>query len=94
MDHREVCRDFDRARHVPIAGTSGVSMSNDKPQVALLSLDDTIALSAMGVFSKYSLVVPARTKNCQEAWGVFSGPRIFIFGHLSAFTWMMERKGE
>ena len=50
---------FDRAPHAPAAGAPIVAMFNEKLQVHLLFLRDTIAARVLGVFSKYSFVYPA-----------------------------------
>ena len=52
LERCDVSRSSDRAPHVPIAGTSAVSMSNEKLQVALLFLADIVALRVMDVFFK------------------------------------------
>ena len=67
----EVCRAFDKAPHLPIAGTSMVAAFNEKLQVDLLFLDDLIVLHIMDVFSKYSVLTPVRSKNPLEVWGAF-----------------------
>ena len=56
LDTCEVCRAFDKAPHLPIAGTSSVSCFNERVQVDLLFLDDILAAHAMDVFSKYSIL--------------------------------------
>ena len=63
MAQCEVCRACDKAPHVPADGTSTVAMFNEKLQVDLLSLDDSIALQIAEVFSKCSLLIPVRTEN-------------------------------
>ena len=45
-------------------------MFNEKVQVDLLFLGDLVVAHAMDVFSKYSLLHPAQSKNSQEDWGV------------------------
>ena len=65
------CRAFDKAPHIPIAGTTTVSAFNEKVQVDLLFLDDLIVVRAMDVFSKYSLLRPAHSKKPQEPCDVF-----------------------
>ena len=54
----EVCRAFDKAPHLPVAGTSSVSCFNERIQVDLLFSGDIIAVHAMDAFSKYSLLHP------------------------------------
>ena len=50
----EVCRSFDTASHVPVAGTSTAFIIDEKTQVDPLFLDDILALRAMDVFAKCS----------------------------------------
>ena len=76
----EVCRAFDKAPHLPIAGTSSVSCFNERVQVDLLFLDDIIAAHAMDVFSKYSLLHRVKSKNPQEVWDVFCASWLGTFG--------------
>ena len=76
----DACRAFDKAPHVPIAGTTTVSSFNKKVQVDLLLLDDPIVVYAMDVFSKYSLLRLAQSENPQEAWGVFCAKWLGTFG--------------
>ena len=76
----DVCTAFDKAPHVPIAGTSAVLMFNEKAQVDLLFLGDPIVAHAMHVISKNSLLRPVQSKNPQEVWGVFCGGRLCTFG--------------
>ena len=80
MEHCDVCRAFDEAPHVPIAGTSTVSTFNEKVQVDLLCLDDLILLRAMDMFSKYSLPPPVQPKNPQEVWDASCGSYLGTFG--------------
>ena len=76
----ELCRAFDKARRVPIAGTPTVSMFNGKLRADLSFLDDVIALRAMGVFPEHPLLIPARSTNHREVRGGFRGLRIAISG--------------
>ena len=62
---------LDRAPHIPIAGNSRVSTSNEEIQVDLLFLDDLIVAHAMDVFPQYSSFHLVQTKNPQEVWDVF-----------------------
>ena len=62
----DVCQDFDNAPLVPIAGASTFAMFNGKLWVDLLFLDDIVAPHAMDVYSKYSFLIPARSKNPRE----------------------------
>ena len=76
----EVCRAFDKAPRIPIAGTTTVSAFNGKVQVDLLFLDDPIVVHAMDVFSKYPPLHPAKSENPQEVWGVFCAGWLGAFG--------------
>ena len=76
----DVRKAFDKAPHTPIAGTSTVAMFNKKLQVDLLFLGDLIVLRSMGVFSKYSILAPVRSKNPLEVWDAFDPCWIGIFG--------------
>ena len=71
LERCEVCRACAKAPHVPVAGASTASMIKGKSQVDLPSLDDVVALHAMGVFPEYPLLVPGRSKNPQEDRGAF-----------------------
>ena len=64
---RVVCRAFDEAPHVPVAGASMVPMFNEKLRAGIFFQGDLIALHVMDVFSKSSLSIPVRSKNPQEA---------------------------
>ena len=88
----EVCRAFDKAPHLPIAGTSSVSCFNERVQVDLLFLDDIIAAHAMGAFSKYSLLRQVKSKNPQEVWDVFCAGWLDAFGRLKSIQ--MDEGGE
>ena len=66
LQQRETCRASDKAPHVPTAGTSTASMFSEKVQVDLLFLGDITALQDMGMFSKFSLLLPVQSKNPQE----------------------------
>ena len=67
----DVCWAFDKAPHIPIAGTSTVSAFNEKIQVDLLFLDDLIAVHGVDVFSRYPPLRLVQSKNPKEAWDVF-----------------------
>ena len=56
----DTCKAFEKAPHIPIAGTSTVSMFNERLQMDLLFLDAIIALRIMDVFSKYSILTRVR----------------------------------
>ena len=63
-----------------VEGTSTASMFNEKLQAALSFLADIVALRAIDVFSKHSLLIPARSKIHQEVRGAFRSSRIKVFG--------------
>ena len=71
LAHCEVCRAYDKAPRVPIAGTSTVSMRNEKLQAGLPSSDHVVALHAMDGYSKSPLSIPARSGNPQKVRGAF-----------------------
>ena len=75
-----ICRAFDRASQIPIAGTTTVSPFNAGVQVGLLFFGDAIAPHARGICSKYSLLVPVRRKGPREVWGARRRSRADIFG--------------
>ena len=70
LEQCETCRAFDKATHVPISGTSTVSMFNEEVQVDPHLLDDIIARRAMEMFPKYPLLLPKQPKNPQEVGDV------------------------
>ena len=76
----KVRRAFDKAPHAPIAGTPTASVSNEKLQADLLFPGDLIALRAMDVFSKYSLLIPVRSEGPPEVWDFISDSRIGVSG--------------
>ena len=59
----DICRAFDVAPAIPVAGALSVSFFNDKVQTGLLFLDDLVAPRVLDFFSCYSLPVPVRSKN-------------------------------
>ena len=63
----EICRAFDVAPAIPVAGTSAASSFNERVQVDLLFLGDLIALHVLDLFSRYSLLAPVRAENPEEA---------------------------
>ena len=75
-----VCRAFDRAHHVPAAGTSTVSVFNEKLKVDLLLLGDIIAFHFADILSKRSLLASARPKSPQEMRDASANLWIGIFG--------------
>ena len=80
LETSDVCRAFDKAPHIPIAGTTAVSAFNEKVEVDLPFLDDLIVVHAMDVFSKYPLLHPAQFKNPQKVWDVFCAGWLGTFG--------------
>ena len=80
LEQRDLRRSFDAAPRAPVRGTSTVSMFDEKLQADLLCLGDLIALRVMGVFSKYSLLIPARSKGPQEVRDSFYGAWIGVLG--------------
>ena len=88
----DVCRAFAGAPHVPIAGTSAVSMCNEEVQVDLLFLGDVVVAHAMDVFSKYSLLHPVQSENPQEVRGVFCAGWLPTFGRPKCIR--MDEGGE
>ena len=65
LEHCDACRAFEKVLRGPIAATSAASTLNEKLRADLLFLDDTIALRAADVYSKYFSVMPARPRNPQ-----------------------------
>ena len=59
----DACTALAKAPHIPISGTSTVSMFNERFQMDLLFLEGIIALHIMDVFSKYSILTQVRPKN-------------------------------
>ena len=76
----DTCKAFDKAPHIPISGTSTVSMFNERLQMDLLFLDDIIAWHIMDVFSKYSFLTRVRPKNPQGVWDAFISSWVGVFG--------------
>ena len=62
----EVCQAFDRAPHLPVAGTSSASSFNKRLHVGVLFLEDVAALCAMEVYSKLSSLVRVCSRNPLE----------------------------
>ena len=71
---------FDEVPRLPAAGTSVVSASNEKVQMGLLLLEKLIAPHAFVLFSRYSMLVLASSKNPSEVWGAFAASRITAVG--------------
>ena len=79
-ERREVCRALDRAPRAPAARASTAARFNEKLRVDLLFFDDIIAVGAMDVCSKYSLLILVRTRNLTEVCGAFRNPGFGVFG--------------
>ena len=90
----EVCKTFDKVPHIPIAGTSSASPFNGKVGVDLLYLDGAIALRAVDVVSKYSLLTSERSGNPQDTRGVLRSPRIAILAKPGCIRMSREVNGE
>ena len=83
VSQRDACKAFEKAPHIPISGTSSVSMRNERLHMDLLVLGYIIALHIMDVFSIYSILARARSKIPQEIWGAFRclwRPQMFAAG--------------
>ena len=65
---------------MPIAGATAVSMFNEKAQAGLLFLDDLIALHAMDMYPKYSMLLPVPSANPRDVWDAFRGGRLGTSG--------------
>ena len=76
----DTCKAFEKAPHIPFAGTSSVSMFNERLRMDLLFLDDITALRIMDVFPKYSIITRVRSRNPQEVWDTFLSSWVGVFG--------------
>ena len=76
----DICRAPDVAPAIPVVGTSPVSSFNERVQVDISFLGDLITLRVLDLFSRYPLLVPARSKNPDEVWGTFCFSWIAVFG--------------
>ena len=65
---------------MPIDGTSTVAMFNEKLQAGVSFLGDNIALRAMDAVSKYSVLIPARSKIPQKVRDTSRKSGIEVFG--------------
>ena len=92
LEHCDVCRAFDMAPHGPTAGTSTVWMFNEMAQAGLLFLGDLVALRAMDMFSKNSLILPARSKNPPDVWDSSRGGWLGTFGPPKCLQ--MDERGD
>ena len=89
-----VCQAFGKAPHAPAAGASTVAAYSEKLQVALLFVGDIIALRIMDVFSKYSFLIPVRTKNPKEVWDALRTSWIGFFAPHGASSLMRVGSGK
>ena len=80
VSSRDARKAFGRAPHIPISGTSSVSMFNERLQMDLLFLDAVVALRITDVFSKYSILTRVRSENPQGVWDAFLSSWVGIFG--------------
>ena len=87
LEQRDVCCFFEKAPHAPLAGASAVPIFYEESQVDPSSLRDLTAFRAMGVFSKYFPLLPARQRNLQEVSDAIRGARIGFFGQLKCVQW-------
>ena len=92
LGKRDACRPFDAAPHVPIAWAPALSMFNGELQVDPLFLGDLIASRVIDAFSKYSHLLPFRSKNPKEVRDASYGARIAIFGQPKCIR--MDEGGE
>ena len=92
LENCEARRAFDKAPHLPVAGTSSVSCFNERVQVDLLFLDDIIAVHAMDAFPKFSLLQRVKSKNPQEVWDGFCASGLGTFGPPKCLQ--MDERGE
>ena len=94
LEQCEICRAFNKAPHIPIAGASTVSAFKEKFQADLLPLDDAGALRAMEVCSKFSFSISARPETLKK-YGMPSAARRFLFwAGGGAYKCMREVNGE
>ena len=85
LEQSEICRTYDTAPHVPIAGTTTVSPVNERLQVELSFSGDAISLRATYDYCTYPLSAPLRSQNPQEVGGVFRSSRIAMLEGQIAF---------
>ena len=76
----EGCRAFDKAPHVPVAGTSAAATFNGKLKADLSFSADVIALHIMGASSESSPLIPVRTESPQEVPDAFCSSWVGVFG--------------
>ena len=78
----DVCAVSNKAPHLLVAGAPFWSALNEKVQVDLFSPDALITPHAMGLFSRYSMLVLAPSKNPMAARDAFAASRKTVFGKL------------
>ena len=76
----EACRAFGAAPAIPVARASSASAFNEKVQADLLLLGDITVLHVLDLFSRYSLLSPAGSKNPVEVRDTFCMSRVAILG--------------
>ena len=67
VDERDVCVALEEVPHLPVAGPFSVWAFNEKLQVGLPFLDNSIALHAKDLSSRYSILVIVFSGNPLEA---------------------------
>ena len=76
-------RGFDKGPHLPVADTLSVSPFNEKLQVDLPFLGDTIAPNATDMYHAYFLPERVRSTGLSEVWNASCGSWIAIFARPS-----------
>ena len=87
-----VCAALEKAPNLPVAGTSLAPSFNAKVQADLLFLGNVIALHAMDLYSKYSLLPMVLPGHPLEVRYVSAASWILVFGELR--TVQMDGRGE
>ena len=88
LGHCDVRRAFGRAPHVLTAGTSAISIFNEKLQLDLLFWGEIVPLHS----ENSELLIPAHSENPKEVWGAFATLRSGIFGPSKCIR--MDEGGE
>ena len=68
----EICRGFDVAPAIPVAGASSVASFNEQLRVDLLFWGDWIVLRVLGLFSSYSLLSSCPVEESGRCMGYLS----------------------
>ena len=76
----DICRAFEQAPYLPIAGTLTASSFNAKLQVGLRFLDHAIGFHGADLYSENSLLIPAHFKNPSVERDACCSSRIAIVG--------------